>query len=69
LQLIKINPLLKNIDNNLLNINNNYYNYYIQYNLLEKYNKILYTSFINITNRIKDIKFDFINIKTNTLFL
>ena len=69
MQLIKINPLLKNIDNNLLNINNNYYNYYIQYNLLEKYNKILYTSFINITNRIKDIKFDFINIKTNTLFL
>jgi hypothetical protein len=68
LSITKINQLNKNIDYNQLNNINNYYQYYIKTILNEKYNKIVFNSFINITNRIKDIKIDLINI-TNDEFI
>lgn len=40
---------------------NNYYEYYININNIEKYERIIYTSKVIITNRIKDLKIDIIN--------
>ena len=42
-------------------LSNNYYNFYTKYDLIEKYNKILYSSNIIFSNRIKDIKIDILN--------
>ena len=42
-------------------LSNNYYHFYTKYDLIEKYNKILYSSNIIFSNRIKDIKIDILN--------
>ena len=64
---IKYNDEDNKINTILQNYSNNYYNYYLKNDLIEKYNKILYTSKILITNRIKDIKIDIININKDEI--
>lgn len=59
----------QNIFNNQLSIlSNNYYNFYTKYELIEKYNNLLYSSNIRISNRIKDIKIEILNINKDDLF-
>lgn len=53
--------------NKLKELTNNFYNFYTNNDLIEKYNKIIYFSKIVINNKIKNIKIDIINIK-NTEF-
>jgi len=65
LELNKINYLLKSIDINLLEYTNNFYQFYSNYILSEKYSKLLYTTKINIVNRIKDIKIELINFNSD----
>lgn len=61
---IKYQPIF----NNSLNLlSNNYYNFYTKYDLIEKYNKILYSSNIIFSNRIKDIKIDILNTNPDDL--
>ncbi len=77
LNLYKIDYLSKNIDQFLSEYTNNYYNYYTNFNLVEKYKKLVYTSNIIFNNRVKDIqiklksinKFELENIYNIILFL
>lgn len=57
----------KQINNILQNFTHNYYNYYNKNDLIDKYLKIIYTSKIVITNRIKDLKLDIININKDDI--
>jgi hypothetical protein len=77
LNLYKIDYLTKNVDLILSDYTNNYYNYYTNFNLVEKYKKIVYNSNIIFNNRVKDIqiklkyinKFELENIYNIILFL
>ncbi len=77
LNLYKIDYLTKNIDQLLSEYTNNYYNYYTNFNLVEKYKKLVYRSNIIFNNRVKDIqiklksinKFELENIYNIILFL
>lgn len=69
---LTIKKINDNVDNLKLfqlfqNISDNFYNYYIKYDLTDKYIKTLYTSKIIISNRIKDLKIDILNISPNNL--
>jgi hypothetical protein len=57
---IKYDLLKDNI--NLSDHTNNYYNYYIKYELTDKYNKLLYLSKVILVNRITNLKIDILNI-------
>jgi hypothetical protein len=61
---IKYNSIF---DSYLNQLSNNFYNFYTKYELTEKYNKLLYSSHVTLTNRIKDIKVDIVNINHNDL--
>jgi hypothetical protein len=52
---------------NLNELSNNYYNFYIKNELIEKYRRMIYFSKIIINNRIKDIKIDIINIRNDEI--
>lgn len=55
--------------NNTLNLlSNNYYNFYTKYELVDKYMKLIYSSHILISNRIKDIKIDIFNTNQEDLY-
>lgn len=62
LNLHKIDYLTKNIDLILSDYTNNYYEYYTNFNLVEKYKKLVYTSNILFNNRVKDIQIKLKNI-------
>ena len=61
---IKYQPIFNKILNLL---SNNYYNFYTKFDLIEKYNKIVYSSNIIFSNRIKDIKIDILNTNPDDL--
>ncbi len=64
----KIKYNLSNENKQYLNdLTQNYYNFYIKNDLIEKYKKLLYFSKIIITNRIKDLRIDILNIKKDEL--
>ena len=64
----KIKYEFNNENKQILNeLSNNYYNFYIKTDLIEKYKRLLYFSKIIINNRIKDIKIDIINIKNEEI--
>ena len=62
LNLHKVDYLIKNINDILSEYTNNYYNYYTNFNLVEKYKKIVYSSNIIFNNRVKDIQIKLNNI-------